>query len=137
MYRDDLSLTQWTPLYLLPGLFTFVAVSWLTRQHNDKDVRELYARLDTPLGQERRLAEQGIEVDLLEELDGESVAVDAKDHDISKRLWLLDFLTWPVKITRGEAKWSDYWVDFAGFFGVIAFVVVFVLGVSWLARLGT
>ena len=130
-------LQYWTPLYLLPGLAAFVVVSLLTRQHNEEQVRGFYARLDTPLGEEHRLAEAGIEVDLLEDLDGEGVQVAQRDRDISKRLWLLDFLTWPGKVARGEAKLSDYWIDLAGFFGVVGFALVFLLGVYWLAQIGS
>jgi Na+/proline symporter len=136
MYREDLPFTVWTPLYLLPGIATFFLVSLFTKQHNDEEVAELYARLDTPVGEEHLLAEKGIEIDLLEELDGESVDVTEKDHDVSKRLWLLDFLTWPVKIAKKEAKLSDYWVDLVGFFGVVAFACLFLLGVYWIAQIG-
>jgi Na+/proline symporter len=137
IYRqDDWTMVQWVPLYLIPGLITFVGVSLVTRQHNARHVAELYARLDTPLGEEHRLAEQGVEVDLLEELDGETITVSEQDHDISKRLWLLDFITWPAKVARGEAKLSDYWIDFAGFFGIVAFALLFTAGVYWLAQVG-
>ncbi|MCF7839029.1 MAG: sodium:solute symporter family protein [Candidatus Marinimicrobia bacterium] len=136
VYRQDWTLSQWTPFYLLPGLAAFVLVSLCTRQHSLRSVREFYARLDTPLGEEHRLAAQGIEVDLVSELDGETIEVSRADHDISKRLWLLDFLTWPWLLLTGRARLADYKVDLIGFFGVIAFVALFVWGMYWLSTFG-
>ncbi len=119
------------PLYLIPGLLTIVGVSLFTRQHSEQSVKEFYARLDTPVGEEQRLRDQGFQVDDLDQLDSETVAVEKKDHDISKRLLLLDLLRLPGLLKRGEAKLSDYRLDWYGLFGFSAFVVVFILFVDW------
>jgi Na+/proline symporter len=120
------------PMYLLPGLATIILVSLFTKQHDDHAVKEFYARLDTPLGEEHKLREQGYHVDDLDELDGETVTVEKKDHDISKRLLLLDILRLPGLLYRGEAKLSDYRLDWYGLFGFTAFVAAFIWFVNWI-----
>jgi Na+/proline symporter len=120
------------PLYLLPGLATIVLVSLFTRQHSEHAVKEFYARLDTPLGDEHKLREQGYHVDDLDELDGEGVVVEKRDHDISRRLLLLDVLRLPGLLKRGEAKLADYRLDWYGLFGFSAFVVLFIVFINWI-----
>ncbi len=120
------------PLYLIPGLITIVVVSLLTRQHNKREVDLFYARLDTPLGEEHRLREMGFREDDLERLDREVITVEAQDHDISRRLLLVDLLRLPWLIARGEARFWDYKWDWIGLVASIVFVILFILGVNWL-----
>lgn len=123
------------PLYLIPGVLVTVVVSWFTRQHSDHDVAEFYARLDTPVGEERALKAAGFHEDDLEGLDHEVVTVDAQDHDMSKRLLLTDLCRLPQLLRSGEAKLSDYKWDWYGLVGGTAFVVLFLAGVEWLGSL--
>jgi len=121
------------PMYLVPGIAMLIAVSLCTRQHNQRHVDEYYARLDTPLGQEHRLKEMGFHEDDLEELDHDVIHVDDRDARLSTRLILVDFLRLPKLIKSGQAKLSDYKVDFIGLVASVAFVLLFLAGVQ---RLG-
>jgi len=123
------------PLYLIPGLLAIVITSLFTRQHDDRSVEEFYARLDTPLGQEHKLKERGFHEDDLEGLDRGVITVDRKDHDISKRLLLLDILYLPGLLRTGQARLSDYKVDLLGLAGSIVFVVGFILFVQYVGSL--
>lgn len=120
------------PAQLIPGLIALVSVSLLTRQHNPRHVREFYARLDTPVGEEHRLVEAGIEVDMLRELGSDA---DVTTHDPSKRLLMLDLLYLPWLLARGEARLSDYKMDFIGIAVLGAFVAAFMAGMLWLVSL--
>ncbi len=120
------------PMYLIPGLATIFGVSLLTRQHNQKAVDEFYARLDTPLGEEQSLSQAGYHADDLDRLDEEAPTVDAKDHDVSKRLLLPDLLRLPWLLARGEAKLWDYKWDWIGVTASVAFVILFLMGVNWI-----
>jgi hypothetical protein len=100
-------LEVWTPICLIPGILTLAAVSFFTRHHNERDVAEFYARLDTPVGEEQKLREAGYCGDDVEKLDGKTVVVEPKDHDISRRLLLLDFFDWPWLILTGKASWRS------------------------------
>jgi len=133
--RPEMLLQLTTPIYVLAGLVTLVAVSLVTRQHRERSVNEFYARADTPLGEERRLREAGFQVDSIEELDRESSDTAAEDRDRSRRLLLLDFLTWPRLVLSGKARLSDYWIDFAGIAGSVAFIVVFLWSITLLPSL--
>ena len=123
------------PLYILPGLATLILVSLLTRQHDDRAVREFYGRLDTPLGEEHKLREAGFQADDLERLDQASITVEAADRDISRRLLLPDLLRLPRLLARGEARLSDYKLDWIGIIGSIIFVALFLFGVERLGAL--
>lgn len=115
-----------TPLYLGTGILAILAVSLLTRQHCPRDVAEFYARADTPLGEEDKLRAAGFEADTVEELNKAELTTDAKDRDLSKRLLLLDFFTWPSLVLSGKARLRDYWIDWAGLVGSVLFIVLFV-----------
>jgi Na+/proline symporter len=117
------------PAQLLPGLAALIGVSLLTRQHNDRHVHEFYARLDTPVGEEQRLVDQGIQVDLLQGLGSDA---EVTTRDPSRRLLFLDLLYLPWLLARGEARWSDYRVDLWGILGTSLFVAVFISGLLWL-----
>jgi hypothetical protein len=120
-------------LFLSATETTLILVSLLTRQHDDHAVQEFYERLDTPLGEEHKLREAGFRADDLEGLDQEAIVVEAGDRDISRRLLLPDLLRLPRLLARGEAKLSDYKLDWIGIVGSIIFVALFLFGVE---RLG-
>jgi len=123
------------PIYLIPGIAVMIIVSLLTKQHNQRDVDEFYARLDTPLGEEHKLKEMGYCEDDLEELDHSVIHVDEEDAHLSTRLILVDILRLPKLIKSGEAKLSDYKIDFIGLAASVAFVLLFLFGVQMLGKL--
>ena len=124
-----------TPLFLGAGLVSIVIVSLLTRQHDPRAVAEFYARADTPLGDEARLRAEGFEADTIEELNRSELTADSKDRDVSRRLLLLDFFTWPMLVLSGRARLRDYWVDFAGLAGSVVFIAGFLWALGMLRAL--
>ncbi len=120
-----------TPLYLGSGVVTLVVISLITRQHDTRAVAEFYARADTPIGEEEKLRLAGFEADTVEELNQEKLTADKRDHDVSKRLLLLDFFTWPSLVLSGRAKLRDYWIDWIGLAGSL----IFLGGFLWALRL--
>jgi hypothetical protein len=123
------------PLYIVPSLTTIVVISWLTRQHSDHAVGEFYCRLDTPIGEEHKISEQGYEVDDLFRLDKKAPDIDVKASGAGSRLLLIDCFYLPGKIRRGEVQLSDYKWDWIGLFGFSAFVALFVLSIEFVATL--
>ncbi|MFM2091815.1 MAG: Sodium/pantothenate symporter [Planctomycetota bacterium] len=118
-----------TPIYLVAGLLTLVAVSLATRQHDPRQVAEFYARLDTPLGQEDRLRAAGFQADTLEGFGATADAMDGATParpEVSRRFLLIDLLAWPRLLWRGEARPGDWAVDLWGIAGSIAFILAFV-----------
>ncbi|MBM3855002.1 MAG: hypothetical protein FJ399_17915 [Verrucomicrobia bacterium] len=120
--RPDLLLPLTTPIYLGTGVLVLILVSLFTRQHDRHAVAEFYARLETPLGDERKLREAGFTADTVESMDQVELNAAAEDRDRSRRLLLLDFLTWPWLVLTRRARLSDYWIDFAGIAGSFLFI---------------
>jgi hypothetical protein len=133
--RPENMLQLTTPVYLGAGLFALIAVSLCSRQHNDRAVAEFYARADTPLGDERKLREAGFQSDTLEDMDRVALDADHADRDRSRRLLLLDFLNWPWLVITRRARISDYWIDFAGIAGSVAFIALFLWSISSLSAI--
>ncbi len=133
--KPELLVQLTTPLYLGAGIATIVVVSLLTRQHDPRAVAEFYARADTPIGEEDKLRAAGFEADTIEELNKSELTADAKDHDKSKRLLLLDFFTWPALVLSGRARLGDYRVDWAGLAGSVVFILAFLWAMSRLGAL--
>ena len=123
-----------TPVFLGAGIGVLVVVSLLTRQHCGRSVAEFYARADTPLGQEQLLRDAGYQADTLEDMDQHNVNASETDRDVSRRLLLLDFFTWPRLVLSGRARLSDYWIDFAGIAGSLLFIALFLGGIVWSVR---
>lgn len=110
-----------------------VGLGWAVADIVESLVR--FATIVEPLGEEKKLREGGFHEDDLEALDHEVITVDARDHDMSKRLLLPDIFRLPGLIRSGEAKLSDYKWDWYGLFGGIAFVILFLYGVNCLGKL--
>ncbi len=119
------------PMYLIPGLIALIVVSYLTKQHDQRAVDMFYARLDTPLGHEHLLREQGYQVDDLVELDGEEITVDKKDAG-GDRLILVDLLRLPGLLWRDEVSLWDYRTDLIGLVVSLIFVLGFLAGVQYM-----
>jgi SSS family solute:Na+ symporter len=131
--RNKLDVPYMYPLYLLPGLATMILVSLFTRQHNERAVAEFYSRLDTPVGEEQKIRDQGFEADQLEHLDNEQI--DGIGSKIGhQRLLLCDLLYLPGKLARGEVRWRDYAMDLWGVVGSVVFVILFLIGMEWVMR---
>jgi Na+/proline symporter len=122
------------PMFIVPSLTAMIGISFLTRQHNEHAVAEFYCRLDTPVGQERRIREAGFQVDQLELLDEHEPDI-ADDPTKNERLLLVDLLYLPGLLARGEVRLSQYKWDWIGLFGSIVFVVLFIGLIEWIGSL--
>ncbi|MFZ4621912.1 MAG: sodium:solute symporter family protein [Bacteroidota bacterium] len=109
-------------LYLPVGFLAMIFVSLLTPPEPEKQLNKFYTLLHTPVGEEYRLKDQGIEM----MLEGESVrSGNNAENKISQEeeghsLLFVDFLSLPRKFS-----FKKYKVDVIGF----AFAVLFVLGI--------
>jgi Na+/proline symporter len=131
--RPENLLQLTTPIYLGAGILTLILVSLLSSQHDERAVAEFYARAETPLGDEHKLRAAGYQADTIEDMNQAQLDAAPEDRDRSRRLLLLDLLTWPWLVATRRARLSDYWVDFAG----IAGSVLFIGGFFWLLNLFT
>ena len=122
--------------YLPAGIFTMWIVSLLTRSEPKEKLRQFYTLLDTPVGEEKRLRAQGVEV----KLEGVSESVKDKGKkpwflpgkgDDSDRLLLVDLL----KI-RSMFSWKRYRTDIIGFMVASLIVLALLFMMIFLARIG-
>lgn len=128
--NNKLDVPYMYPIFLIPGLLVTILVSVVTPQHDERAVAEFYARLDTPVGQERRIREMGFEADQLEHLDREKIDATPTATN-TQRLLLVDWLHLPAMLLRGEVRLSEYKWDLIGLTGSIAFIVGFLWFVNW------
>ncbi|MCC5835328.1 MAG: hypothetical protein JJU20_11395 [Opitutales bacterium] len=123
------------PMYIIPSLLTIIGVSFLTRQHSEREVTQFYCRLDTPVGDEEKIRDAGFVEDNLIALDREAPAIEERKlTGRSDRLLLVDILYLPGKLRRGEVKLWDYRWDWLGVIGFAAFVYLFLMSVELLGR---
>ena len=122
--------------YLPAGILTMWIVSLLTRSEPKEKLRQFYTLLDTPVGEEKRLRAQGVEV----KLEGVSESVKDKGKklwflpgkgDDSDRLLLVDLL----KI-RSMFSWKRYRTDIIGFMVASLIVLALLFMMIFLARIG-
>ncbi len=117
------SLPQQIALYLPVGFAAMVVVSAVTPTENAERLRQFYLLLRTPVGEEWRLKDAGVEI--VEEGSG----VEQRERDaalLSERghsLVLVDLLKFP-----GAFTWARYRIDVSGFLIAWAVVGVVILG---------
>lgn len=117
------SLPQQIALYLPVGFAAMVVVSAVTPAENAERRRQFYLLLRTPVGEEWRLKDAGVEI--VEEGSG----VEQRERDaafLSERghsLVLVDLLKFP-----GAFTWARYRIDVSGFLIAWAVVGVVILG---------
>ena len=105
--------------YLPAGILTFILVSFLTKPESEQTLNKFYALLHTPVGEEVKLKEAGIEI----MLEGESESAKSKSYESLEEqghsLLVVDFLN-----LFKTFSYNKYRVDLKGFGLAMLFVVV-------------
>jgi Na+/proline symporter len=120
----DWSLPQQIALYLPVGFASMIFVSLLTPREPAENLRQFYGLLRTPVGEEYKLKEQGIEIILegenIEQAERSEAALTERGHS----LVLVDLLKFP-----GAFTFARYRIDVLGFLTACAVVaLLFALG---------
>ncbi|MCD6346543.1 MAG: hypothetical protein J7L96_03885 [Bacteroidales bacterium] len=144
----DLTLPYQIMAYLPMGIVTMWLVSLLTPREPSEKLRQFYTLLDTPVGQESRLRDEGVDI----KLEGISVSRKQKAESISQKvrgerekgkgrkqdagigddgLILVDLLS-----LRSKFSWKRYRVDIIGFAVASLIVGFLLLMMIFLAQLG-
>jgi Na+/proline symporter len=114
-------------IYLPSGFLMMIFVSLITQPEPERQLDKFYVLLHTPVGEEGRLKEQGVEM----MLEGESVrAGSTTDVSLEERghsLLIVDFLS-----LRSKFSVARYRMDFWGFAIAAAFVIS-ILGIGFIA----
>ncbi len=111
--------------YLPAGIITFIIVSLLTKPEPEKILNKFYALLHTPVGEEDKLKEAGIDI----MLEGESESAKKKTNesleDQGHSLLVVDILS-----LRKKFSFKKYRIDITGFGWAMLFVaLIFLLGI--------
>ena len=117
--------------YLPSGILTFILVSLLTKPEPEAMLNKFYALLHTPVGEEQKLKDAGIEMMLEGESHSASKKTDESLEDQGHSLLVVDFLSLYKKFT-----FKKYRVDIKGFALAMLFVlIIFAIGL-FMANLG-
>lgn len=108
-------------VYLPLGFITFIIVSLITKGEPSEQLNKFYALLHTPVGEEHKLKEKGIDI-MLEGAsdDGEKEKSDIPLEERGHSLLLVDLLSLHKKFSI-----EQYRIDLKGF----AWAVLFVIGI--------
>ncbi len=110
--------------YLPSGILTFILVSFFTKPEHEEVLNKFYALLHTPVGEEQKLKDAGIEIMLEGESESASKKTDESLEDQGHSLLVVDFLSLYKKFT-----FKKYRVDIKGFGLAMIFVlIIFVIG---------
>lgn len=108
-------------VYLPLGFITFIIVSLFTKPEKEEQLNKFYSLLRTPVGEEHKLREKGIDMMLEGESDdGEKVKSDVPLQERGHSLLLVDLLS-----LRKNFSFNKYRIDITGF----AWAVLFVIGI--------
>ena len=114
-------------LYIPVGFITMIVVSLLTKSEPEEKLNKFYALLHTPVGEEYKLAEKGIDI----VFKGESIAAASSSNEpleeTGHSLLLVDLLTLHKKFT-----FKRYREDIVGFAWAVLFVIL-IFGLGLLA----
>jgi len=135
----DWGLPEQIALYLPAGIAAMILASKLTPPEPAEKLRQFYTLLDTPVGQEQRLRDAGVDVLLPGELDQRARTIRAKspierflDSRDSRRLLLVDLLHLPKTFS-----WKTYRVDLLGFLAGLGIVGLIIWLMLFLAQWGS
>ena len=111
--------------YLPVGFITFIIASILTKAEPEEQLNKFYTLLHTPVGEEAKLKEKGIEIILEGESDdGEDVKSDLPLEERGHSLLLVDLLSLHKKFS-----FKKYRIDITGFGWAVLFVIaIFAIG---------
>ena len=110
--------------YLPSGILTFILVSFLTKSEPEEVLNKFYALLHTPVGEEQKLKDAGIEMMLEGESESALKKTEESLEDQGHSLLVVDFL-----LLYKKFKFKKYRVDIKGFGLAMLFVlIIFVIG---------
>jgi len=120
-------------VYLPAGIIVFVLVSLLTPPEPEEKLKAFYLLLHTPVGEEYRLAEAGVQP----VLQGKSVASPSAESGVpleqqGHSLLLVDLLSLPRKFS-----FKRYRVDVVGFLAATILILAIIGSGILLARIGS
>lgn len=114
-------------LYLPVGFLTMIIVSWFTKSEPEENLNRFYTLLHTPVGEENKLTEKGINA----VFEGESVSANNKSKESLEEnghsLLLVDLLSLHKKFS-----FKRYREDIVGFLWAALFVIG-IFGIGLLA----
>ncbi len=126
-------------MYLPVGIVSLLLVSRFTRPEPAEKLTAFYTLLNTPVGEEARLAAAGIAVKLSGESQkrrvkstrGPDTGAAPGDPPVEDGLILVDLLSLPRKFS-----WQRYRVDILGFLAAATIAALMILLTLFLARIG-
>ncbi|MBU2491433.1 MAG: sodium:solute symporter family protein [Bacteroidetes bacterium] len=120
-----LSLEYQIAVYLPLGFITFIAVSIFTKNEPEEQLNKFYTLLHTPVGEEQKLKDKGIDIMLEGESDdGETTKSDLSLEERGHSLLLVDLLSIHKKFS-----FKNYRIDIVGFLWAVLFVIgIFAIG---------
>jgi len=105
-------------LYLPLGFFTMIIVSLFTKSEPEENLNRFYALLHTPVGEEYKLKEKGIDI----VFEGESISASSDKNETLEEnghsLLLVDLLS-----LHKNFSFKKYRVDIVGFLWALLFVL--------------
>jgi len=117
--------------YLPVGILTMWIVSMVTRSEPREKLRQFYTLLDTPVGQEDKLAKSGVEIKLTGVSEPKRQVTSSK-WQVDDGLILVDLLS-----LRSTFSWQRYRVDIVGFLVAALIVVALLVLMLFLAQIGS
>ena len=106
-------------VYLPAGILTFIIVSIITKPESDEILNKFYALLHTPVGEEQKLKDAGIEIMLEGESQSAKKETDGSLEEMGHSLLVVDLLQLYKKFS-----YKKYSVDLNGFALAVLFVIV-------------
>ena len=114
------SLEYQIAVYLPLGFITFIIASLLTKEEPEAQLKKFYALLHTPVGEEQKLKDKGIDMMLEGESDdGEKTKSELSLEERGHSLLLVDLLSLHKKFS-----FKKYKIDIVGFGWAVLFVIV-------------
>jgi Na+/proline symporter len=109
-------------LYLPAGFIAIVVTSLLTKSEPEENLKEFFALLHTPVGEEYKLKQQNINIMLEGESQASKISDEQKDslENNGHSLLIVDFLSLVKKF-----NYKNYRIDMLGF----GLAILFVLGI--------
>lgn len=110
--------------YLPAGFLSFIIASKFTKQEPEENLNEFYSLLHTPVGEEHKLQEKGIEIMLGGSLDSEE-----RNHGESLEERGHSLLTVDLLRLKKRFSYKRYKIDINGFLlGILFVIVIFSIG---------
>jgi len=124
-------------LYIPAGIMAMWVVSYFTQSEPEEKLRQFYALLDAPVGEEQRLHDAGVEIKLEGISEGKKQITSSSfddvltDEEVDDGLLLVDLLS-----LKNRFSWKRYKTDIIGFGIATILVILLVFLFMIVARIG-